>query len=175
MKNNTFRNFAKFFAPLALASLGLLQGNSAHAGSSSASMSVSALVSDNCTISAAALSFGAYDPASGTATDGSANLTVQCTLDASANIQLGQGANADTGSTDAAPLRRLADGAGNFLSYQLDQDAAHMTTWGNTAGTGMAHTGTGASEQITVYGRIAASQNVPAGSFADSVLATINF
>jgi spore coat protein U-like protein len=175
MKNHTFRTFVKFLAPAAIAALGLVQSNSAHAGSASASMGVSASVSDNCTISAAPLAFGAYDPASGSALDGSAQLTVQCTLDAAANITLGQGDNADAGSTDAAPLRRLADGSGNFMSYALDQDAAHTTLWGNTSGTGVGHTGTGASAQISVYGRIAGSQNIPAGAYSDSVLATINF
>lgn len=175
MKKHSFSTIAKFFLFSAAAAFGLFSSNPAYAGSSSANMSVSASVSDNCTISAAPLAFGAYDPASGSPLDGSAQLTVQCTLNAAANIQLGQGSNADAGSTDAAPLRRLADGSGNFLSYALDQDAAHSTLWGNTSGTGVSHTGTGMSAQISVYGRISASQNVPAGAFSDSVMATINF
>lgn len=175
MNKRSFPSFAKFFFFAAAAALGFFSSNPAHAGSASANLDVSASVSDNCTISAAPLAFGAYDPSSASPLDGSAQLTVQCTLAASANILLGQGANADAGSTDAAPLRRLADGAGNFLSYALDQDAAHSTIWGNTSGTGVAHTGTGMSAQISVYGRLPGSQNVPAGAYSDSVMATINF
>lgn len=178
MKKQSFRTFAKALSFTAIAAFGMLSSNDALAGSSSANMSVSASVTNSCTISAAAMSFGAYDPGvanASTPLDASAQLTVQCTLDAATNIQLGQGSNADTGSTDAAPLRRLSDGAGHFLSYALDQDASHSTAWGNTAGTGVSHTGTGAAVQISVYGRIAQAQNVPAGSFSDSVLATINF
>jgi spore coat protein U-like protein len=32
-----------------------------------------------------------------------------------------------------------------------------------------------AARDFTVYGRIAGNQDVPAGSYADSVLATVNF
>jgi spore coat protein U-like protein len=175
MKKHNVSAFAKFFLFAAASAFGLFSSNQAQAGSASANLSVSASVSDSCTISTSPLAFGAYDPSSGSPLDGSGSLTVQCTLNASASIQLGQGSNADAGSTDAAPLRRLADGSGNFLSYALDQDAAHTTIWGNTGGTGMAHTGTGASANISVYGRISASQNVPAGAYSDTVQATINF
>lgn len=178
MKHQSIVAVAKFFTFAAAASFGLLSSNAAFAGSATSSMSLSASVSDNCTISAGALSFGAYDPSVANASsplDGSASISVLCTLGAAASVELGQGSNADAGSSDAAPLRRLADGSGNFLSYALDQDASHMVLWGNTSGTGSAQTGTGASESITVYGRIAAAQNVPSGSFTDSVLATINF
>jgi spore coat protein U-like protein len=175
MNKRSVPSFAKFFLFSMAAAFGLFTSSFANAGSATANMSLSASVNDNCTISAAPLAFGAYDPASGSPLDGSAQLTVQCTLNAAASIELGQGSNADAGSTDAAPLRRLADGGGNFLSYQLDQDAGHTIPWGNTAGTGEAHTGTGMSAQISVFGRIAASQNVPAGAYADMVVATINF
>jgi spore coat protein U-like protein len=42
-------------------------------------------------------------------------------------------------------------------------------------GTGVAHTGTGSATAITVYGQMAAGQNVPAGSYADTVVATVSF
>jgi spore coat protein U-like protein len=178
MKTQSIVNVAKLITFAAAASFGLLSTSPAFAGSATSSMGVSASVSNNCTISAAALSFGAYDPGvanASTPLDASANLTVQCTLGSSASIELGQGSNADAASSDAAPLRRLADGAGHFLSYALDQDGAHAVSWGNTSGTGHAYSGVGTSEQVSVYGRIAPAQNVPAGSFTDSVVATINF
>jgi spore coat protein U-like protein len=178
MKTQYIVTVAKFFTFAAAASFGLLSSSPAFAGSATSSMSVSASVSDNCTISAGALSFGSYDPGvanASTPLDGSGSISVLCTLDASASIELGQGSNADAGSLDATPLRRLSDGAGNYLSYELDQDVAHLVLWGNTSGSGVGHTGTGASESIAVYGRIAAAQNVPSGSFTDTVVATINF
>jgi spore coat protein U-like protein len=163
---------------LGLAALGAaLLTSSAWAGTATSSMSATATVVNNCTISAGALSFGNYDPIvanASTALDQTATLTVTCTNQASATVTLGQGANAGAGSTDTAPGRRLTDGT-NFLSYSLYQESARTTIWGNTAGTGKSYTGTGTSGSVTVYGRVTAAQNVPAGSYTDTVVATITF
>jgi spore coat protein U-like protein len=147
------------------------------AGTATSNLSVTATVSNNCTIATAAVAFGAYDPVSAHAAsdlDGTGTVTVTCTKDASTTITLGQGNNAATGSTDAAPLRRLKVGS-NYLSYHLYSDSGRSTVWGNTSGTGKAHTGTGTATTITVYGQIPLGQNVPTGSYTDTVVATINF
>jgi spore coat protein U-like protein len=147
------------------------------AGSASSSIAVSATVNANCLITAGALGFGTYDPVSANASsplDGSATLSVTCTQGAAAKIMLGQGSNADTGSNDGAPVRRMRTGT-NYLSYQLYKDVAGGVVWGNTDGTHVAYTGTGGSGSVSVYGRVTAGQNVPAGSYTDTVLATINF
>lgn len=173
MFKRTKRWLAAVLAPLALFAFAA----PAQAATATSNLSVTATVSNNCTITTSAVAFGAYDPVSAnasTALDGSGTVTVTCTSGASTTITLGQGANAATGSTDAAPLRRMAAGT-NFLSYSLFQESARTTTWGNTAGTGKAHTGTGASAAISVFGRVTAGQNVPAGSYADTVVATITF
>lgn len=174
--NKQIKSIALKIAALAIVSTPCwLDVAPAMAGSSSASLAMSASIADNCLISAAPMSFGAYDPLGGGAVSGSANLTVTCTSGTTASVRLDQGGNADSGSTDAAPLRRMADGNGHFLSYGLFQESAHTTAWGNTAGTGEAHNGDGTAHTMTVFGLIAASQNVPAGSYSDSVQATINF
>jgi spore coat protein U-like protein len=64
---------------------------------------------------------------------------------------------------------------GNYLSYSLYQDSNHTTVWGDTAGTGVSHTGTGTATNITVYGRVAGAQNVPAATYNDTVVATVTF
>ena len=160
---------------LAFVTLALFAPTLAMAGTATSNMSVSATVSDSCTISAGALAFGAYDTVAGSAVDGTATLSVACTQGASSTITLGQGANADSGSTDAAPLRRLANGT-DTLSYALFQDSGRSTVWGNTGGTGAGYTASSAAPtDVTVYGRIAASQSVPAASYSDTVVATITF
>lgn len=147
----------------------------ASAGTDTANMSVSASVTDNCTISAGALSFGAYDVLGGADLDGSATLTVACTSGTSSTVTLGQGANADTGSTDAAPLRRMSGGS-DHLSYDLYQDSGRTTVFGNTSGTGVAYNASSSSPaSVTVYGRVPGGQSVAAGSFSDTVVATITF
>lgn len=162
---------------LAAIALLALMSAGAYAGTATSNLSVTAAVSANCTISTSAVAFGAYDPVSANAAsalDGSGSVTVTCTKDSNGTITLGQGANANTGSTDAAPLRRLSDGS-NFLSYALFSDASRSTEWGNTAGTGVVHTGTGSSAAVSVYGRVASAQNVPAGNYSDTVVATVTF
>jgi spore coat protein U-like protein len=157
-------------------------GVNSYAGSANSSMTVSATVAANCVIFAGALAFGSYDPVvshSLNPLDGQATLTVTCTSGSAAKIMLGQGANANIagGSTDAAPLRRMLSG-GNYLSYQLYQEAGRSTVWGNTNGptsTGVSYLGTGSSALVTVYGRVTGGQNVPAGSYSDSVIASIDF
>jgi spore coat protein U-like protein len=141
-------------------------------------LSVTASVTANCTITTAPVAFGAYDPVSANASsalNGTGTVSVTCTSGASTTVTLGQGLNADTGSTDAAPVRRMSDGGTNYLSYSLYQDSGRSTVWGNTAGTGLPHTGTGTLTALTVYGAVAAGQNVPAGSYSDTVVATVTF
>lgn len=162
---------------LAMACILILAASSAFAGTATSNMSVSATVSANCTISAGALAFGAYDPVVANAASplpGTATITVTCTNGSPATLTLDQGLNPAGGSTNAAPLRQMASG-GNFLSYALFQDNAFTIPWGNTAGTGVAYTGTGVSGSVSVFGQVAAAQNVPAGTYNDTVVATITF
>lgn len=147
----------------------------ARAGTATSNMNVTATVASTCSISAGSLAFGAYNTLSGTQVDGTTTVSVACTKGATATITLGQGQNAGTGSTDAIPIRRMVSGV-NFLGYALYSDSTRLLTWGNTIITGQAYIAlSAATTQLTVYGRIAASQDVPAGSFSDVVLATITF
>jgi spore coat protein U-like protein len=154
----------------------LLAGN-ADAGTATANLSVTATVSATCSISTTPLAFGTYDPVvtnAATPLDATGGVVVTCTNGAATTVTLGQGLNANTGSSDSVPLRRMASG-GNYLSYSLYQNAGHTTVWGNTAGTGIAHTGTGGAVTVPVYGRVAAGQNVASGAYADTVVATVTF
>jgi spore coat protein U-like protein len=125
----------------------------------------------SCEVTTTALSFGNYDPIAAhaaSALTGTGGLTVTCTDSLPATVTLDQGLYPAAGSTDAAPLRRMSDGAGHSLSYQLYQDAALSTVWGNTPETGMC-----ASGSLTVYGAIPAAQNAPVGSYADTVVVVV--
>jgi spore coat protein U-like protein len=67
-------------------------------------------------------------------------------------------------------------GGTEMLDYSLYQTVDRLVVLGNTLGvdviTGL---GTGLAINHTVFGKIAASQNVPAGNYVDTVTATINF
>jgi len=151
-------------------------GIDAYAGTATSNLSVGATVAANCSITTTAVSFGSYDPVSANAAadlDATGAVNVNCTSGSAATITLGQGSNADSGSTDAAPVRRMKDGATNYLAYQLYSDSGRSAVWENV--TGVSHTGTGAAVAVSVYGRVTAAQNVPAGTYADTVVATVSF
>lgn len=162
---------------LALACMVILAASSAFAGTATSNLNVSATVTANCLITANALAFGAYDPIVANATtplNVATTINVTCTNNSAATVTLDQGLTPAAGSTAAAPLRQMA-GGGTVLPYSIFQDAAHTIVWGNTAATGVADTGSGVQQTINVFGQIPAAQNVPAASYADTVVATITF
>jgi spore coat protein U-like protein len=149
------------------------------AGTDTDNLPVTATVESNCTIDASAgLDFGVYDPivtnTSGSPLDAQGSVHVVCTNGSAVTITLGQGDNHIAGSA-AAPQRRMADVAGtSFLSYFLYSDAS-QTVWGDTSLTGKADTGNGADQSLTVFGSVPGGQNIPVGSYSDTVLATVTF
>jgi spore coat protein U-like protein len=147
------------------------------AATATANLPVSVQVASNCTIGTTAVAFPNYDPIvthAASPDDSTAGaVTVTCTKGTSVNIGLGLGANA-SGST-----RRMKDGGTNYLPYELYSNAGHTTVWGNAAGSWYTPTPAAAPDRnprsFTVYGRIAAAQDVPAGTYNDTVVATVNF
>ena len=148
-------------------------GPMASAATATANLGVSATVTNNCTISTAALAFGSYDPVvahASTNLDGTGTVIVACTKGATATIGLGLGSNA------SGSVRRMKDAATNYLTYELYQERPHDGV-GN-AGAGLLSPGAApskAARNFTVYGRVASNQDVPAGSYNDTVVATVNF
>lgn len=165
----------------ALASAILIAAGSAApamANIATSDLSVTATVTAGCTISTDPINFGDYDPIrnhSVSALNATGTVTTTCTTQAPATITLDHGSNPGGESTDSTPARRLANGLGNHLSYQIYRDSGLGTVWGNTADTGVSETGSGTAQETTVYGSISAAQNVPAGSYSDTVEATVNF
>jgi spore coat protein U-like protein len=149
-------------------------GSVTNAATATANLGVSATVTNNCTISTAALAFGSYDPVVANASanlDGTGTVTVACTKGATATIGLGLGSNA------SGSVRRMTDGSSNYLTYELYQDSGRSTVWG-TAGAGLLSpvaAPSKAARNFTVYGRVTSNQDVPAGTFNDTVVATVNF
>jgi spore coat protein U-like protein len=147
---------------------------SAQSGNSSANLTVSATVTKNCTITTAPVAFGNYDSVATNATaplDGVGTITVKCTKGAAAKVGLSAGSNAQ-GAT-----RRMAQNATDHLTYELYKDTGRATIWGNTATTGLdvPAAPSQVARPFTVYGRVAQAQEATVGSYADTVVATVNF
>ena len=143
------------------------------AASATASMPVSATVSNNCTITTNPIAFGSYDPVVSNASanlDAAGAVIIACTRGAVTTLGL------DTGANAASSEHRLALG-GNFLTYEVYQDSSRSTVWGDS-GAALYNSGTAPSKDartFPVYGRITGGQDVPAGSYTDTVVATVNF
>ena len=154
--------------------------SSTQAATAQADLTVTATVAANCSIATTAVDFGAYDPVTANASAAilqTGKVSVSCTTGSAVKVTLGQGLYPDTGatSTDADPARRMRDGTTHYLSYTLYSETTRTTEWGNTAGTGVSYTGIGSSEDLTVYGTLPGGQNVPVGSYSDTVVATVTF
>jgi spore coat protein U-like protein len=174
MESNVKRSL-KFVGAVAAAGIAFgALSSTARAATATANLGVSATVTNNCTISTVALAFGSYDPVAAHAStnlDGTGTVVVACTKGATATIGIGLGGNA-SGST-----RRMGDGGTNYLTYELYQDSGRTTVWSD-AGAGLLSPSAAPSKaprNFTVYGRVTGNQDVPAGNYSDTVVATVNF
>jgi spore coat protein U-like protein len=129
---------------------------------------VTAVVQAGCQITATNIDFGIY---TGAALDSVGTLSITCTRTTPYYVNLGDGMN-----RDGNYLPRAASASGDLLSYTMFQDAARSHRWGNTYNfDGVAGTGTGALQSLTVYGRVLADQTAAPGVYTDTVIATITY
>ncbi len=145
-----------------------------YAATSTTTFQVTATVSAGCTIAATNHDFGIYTTSSlADNINGTNTINATCTLGVPYSIGLDTGIG--TGAT-VASRRMTRVGGTETLEYSLYQSADRLVVLGNTLAidviTGL---GTGLAIGHTVFGKIPASQNVPAGSYVDTVTATITF
>jgi spore coat protein U-like protein len=159
------------FIYFALVSIASESGLSAQ--QASASLTVNATVTKNCTISTTPVAFGNYDPVVANATtplDGQGGVTVTCTKGAIASVGLNVGSYPAGG-------RRMFAGANAFLPYELYKDTTRTQLWGNDSGTDFDIPAAPDRNPRTyqVFGRVLAAQDAAVGNYADTVVATVNF
>jgi spore coat protein U-like protein len=134
-------------------------------------LGVSATVSTTCTITTTPVNFGAYDTVAGTAVAATGTVNVACTTGASGlTIDLNTGLN---GGSATVPNTRAMNLGTNYLNYDLYSDGGHTTLW--STGFAISSPINKNARAFTVYGLIAANQDVPAGAYADTVTAQINY
>jgi len=164
------------FVALAASALSLaVWAPHASAATDTTSFNVLITITNACDIHTTAptnVDFGSQ-PSTATNVDNQGALNVNCTPNAAYSIGLDNGLNgADVNS------RKMASGA-NQVPYQLYRNAARAAAdvWGSTTGTGgnvYTGTGTGSVQAIPVYGRVP-NTNFPAGSYSDTIVATITY
>jgi spore coat protein U-like protein len=122
-----------------------------------------------CSVSTQGVSFGPYNPISGSAVDGTGNVVVTCDTGTAYAIALSSGS--------ATYADRTMTSGSDVLHYNLYTSLAHAIVWGD--GTGGSSTvggsGTGAAVDMPVYGHLPGSQNVPAGNYTDTIVVTVDF
>jgi spore coat protein U-like protein len=165
---------------LALA-LSLLVGiPAAEAGTASSTFTVTATVTSACQInSTSSIAFGNYDPVNAnksTPATSTGSIAVTCTKTTPATIALDQGLNASASSTCDAPVRQMISGT-NDLQYSIYQDTNRSVVWGCGTSDEQSFTSTTgtAPTNFTTYGSIPAAQDVPSGSYSDTVTVTVTF
>lgn len=129
-----------------------------------------------CTVSATGVAFGNYDPQSPSPRDSTGSIELSChPSEQGPVVALGAGLSGLLGP------RQLRNGAAT-LDYNLYANAAHSLVWGSGAGGSVTITLSGgnvsAGQRIfsrTIYGRISAGQNVPAGTYSDTIVVTVIF
>jgi spore coat protein U-like protein len=149
------------------------------AGTSTATLSVSIVITASCTINPATLVFASTAGTSliTTAVNGSSTVSVTCTSGSPYSIAMDNGANA------SGSRRRMISG-GNFLNYNLYVDAAHTQPWSTainsttctTSGDCFLGTGNGSAQSVNIYGVVPTTATAPpSGTYTDTVTMTVTF
>lgn len=139
-------------------------------------LTVQATVAARCLFSTSTtVDFSNYDPTSTTPTDANGAVTIRCTKGTVATIDLANGSNFSAGSRRMASQTLTTT---EFLTYGLFTDSPGGTPWGTgiTGGTTRSYTAPNASPtSLTVFGRMAAGQDVSVDSYQDTVVVTATF
>jgi spore coat protein U-like protein len=134
--------------------------------------SASSQTNQTCTIAVTPVNFGSYDVFSTLPLTTTGGVAYNCGAKVdSITIWMSKGLGATNNP------RQMAAGA-DRLNYLLCQDANCSTLWGDQSypsDYGPVAPITGRNVNLPVYGRILPGQDVPTGSYADTVLVVIQF
>jgi len=130
-------------------------------------VSVCAIVVNQCSVSAGNLNFGAASTLT-SALSATASISVSCNGSIPVTIAL------DDGATGSGPTTRLMTAGSATVSYGIYQDSAHTQPWGATVGANTECVG-GPSGSLTAYGSVPAQSSPAPGSYSDVVNVTATY
>ncbi len=161
------KTFTRFLVGVAV----LAAAGAAHAATVTDQFQARIIIENDCVINSVSnLDFGTSGLLNA-AVDATAEISLRCTENASYNIGLDGGSNGGDTTT-----RKMSNGSGDTVDYQMFQDAARTVNWGDTIGTDTkSGTGTGIDETHTIYGRVPAQATPPAGTYTDTVTVTVTY
>lgn len=127
-----------------------------------------------CTITTTAVSFGSYNVFAASADDGTGQISYRCTGPRPPLVTI----HLDKGGSPSFSPRQMRKGS-ETLGYNLYLDSTRSTIWGDGTGGTQVYTRAnpplGQNINLSVFGRIPASQDVSAGTYSATVTATIFF
>ena len=170
MKSNLLR------AAFAAAALGF-GSFAAHAATATGTLGVNFNLGQTCTTAQVyPVTFPGAATGAIAAETGTGVISVTCSTGAPYTVGLDAGLHPSTpGDTTT---RRMAGAAQttSYVTYDLWQNAGATTHWGNNSPVDtVGGTGTGAAQQITVYGQIPAQTQAQADVYMDTVTITVNY
>lgn len=134
----------------------------------------------SCTASASTTAFGTYLPTAASPLDSVGNVQVSCSLLGVISIAVAYTISLSTGSSGSYSQRVMSSGGPN-LDYNLYSNASRTSIWGNGSG-GTSTVSDGyllglltTTRNYPVYGRVAAGQNVPAGTYGDTITVQVDY
>lgn len=138
------------------------------ANSAQASFNVSAQIQKSCTITATTLNFGNHGMLTANI-DATSTLFVNCTANLPYTIAL------NGGMSNMQPHQRRMTNNANVIIYGLYSNSSRTIAWGETPGQIVSETGSGTTQDITVYGRVLPQTTPPPGIYTDIVVATVTY
>ena len=136
----------------------------------STSFFVTATVVSTCYVTATNIGFGSVGVVSSNV-DSTSTVTARCNTAVPYTVSLSGG---NAAATD--PTQRKMAKAAETVTYGLYRDTARLQPWGSTIGTNtVAGTGTGAAQNITIYGRVPAQTTGSPGNYSDTIVATVTY
>ena len=143
--------------------------------------SARAAVTFTCTVSASGIAFGAYNPLNAAGDSAVGSWSVVCNAIGSGSATVAGTLTLSTGSSASYATRTLRSGT-NILRYNIYLTSAHAQIIGDgTGGTyAPSDSGTVTAGQVyqvtgSMYGFMPALQDVPAGSYSDSIVVTVTY
>jgi spore coat protein U-like protein len=138
---------------------------------------VSATVQKNCTVSANNLTFNAVAAGAATA-PGNTTMSIACTVNTPYTVGL-QPLNVAS-TSGAGTMKGGTGGNTNTVQYQLYSNSTLSQVWGNTAtmgstGNGVAGSGTGSAQNLSVYAKTTSSTDVTPDTYTDTVQINVNY
>lgn len=142
-------------------------------GTNTGTIAVSLTVNHECLLETTPLAFGSTGVVDADVT-ATSELKIECTRDSAYRIGLSAGLHAGGTDVDERKLRLSGGDTDDVLAYQLYSDASYEDVWGHTQLTntvdGIAD---GEDQDFTIYALIPEHQNAPAGSYSDTITATV--